>query len=647
MLGALSLPPPTGNSLIPRGALLPDAPTADVQPMSPMESLAMMFSDMRDSLFAIAENTLKSNELLETAILGTPEQRRDAGISAEDRDPAPEKKEEDEEEGPGFLSRLGNQTKGFFGTLLGKGVVTGLALLATYVFEDQIIEGMGKFFKYMKEDFIPMITKLGIEIKDWFGRTWNGVQKFFGFVKNLFNALNDYVMQFDINEDGTLNEEEFGLLKEDIKEKAVNLISDFIGSVFDALKISILGGLFLGTATKALLGNAAVKAVFSGGTVARGFGAVGMSGAFGIAALIAYGITATYSNASKALQKTLDDNEGAFDFSDFMANFIGGREEGGVMNAFNQAYSLGGTGALAGMAIGTAIFPGVGTIIGGLVGLAGGALVGATTGYAGSGKMKKMFDDFGTMIDMAATDASNFFSDLVSGFRSMFAGESFMKGFKERGEADVEGLTSDLAEAERKLNDIKQLHADNPKMATIPYNQKILQDAQADVDRLRALVAEAPAKAKQLKITQIDDELQKKIEKRDKLQEEVDSGNLMPGIDALSKGIPFETQIAGLNAEIATLSGELEVAKNAQSMDELISVQSPADFSNSQFVMDQIMMEKYKALGMEFEPNEKGGGYIIMDNKDQSNKVLQENNTYSERDPYPHLSHGYVSGITN
>ena len=33
----------------------------------------------------------------------------------------------------------------------------------------------------MKEDFIPMITKLGIEIKDWFGRTWNGVQKFFGF----------------------------------------------------------------------------------------------------------------------------------------------------------------------------------------------------------------------------------------------------------------------------------------------------------------------------------------------------------------------------------------------------------------------------------------------------------------------------------
>ena len=148
MLGALSLPPPTGNSLIPRGALLPDAPTADVQPMSPMDSLAMMFSDMRDSLFAIAENTLKSNELLETAILGTPEQRRDAGISAEDRDPAPEK-EEDEEEGPGFLSRLGNQTKGFFGTLLGKGVVTGLALLATYVFEDQIIEGMGTFFKYM------------------------------------------------------------------------------------------------------------------------------------------------------------------------------------------------------------------------------------------------------------------------------------------------------------------------------------------------------------------------------------------------------------------------------------------------------------------------------------------------------------------
>ena len=115
----------------------------------------------------------------------------------------------------------------------------------------------------------------------------------------------------------------------------------------------------------------------------------------------------------------------------------------------------------------------------------------------------------------------------------------------------------------------------------------------------------------------------------------------------MSKGIPFETQIAGLNAEIATLNGELEVAKNAQTMDDLIAVQSPATFDNSQFVMDQTMMEKYKALGMEFEPNEKGGGYIIMDNKDQSSKVLQENNTYSEHNPYPHLSHGYVSGIAN
>ena len=77
----------------------------------------------------------------ETAITGTPEQQRDAGISAEDRDPAPGR-EEDDEGGPGFLGRLAGRTKEFFGTTLGKGLVAGLALLGTYVFEDEIERGL-------------------------------------------------------------------------------------------------------------------------------------------------------------------------------------------------------------------------------------------------------------------------------------------------------------------------------------------------------------------------------------------------------------------------------------------------------------------------------------------------------------------------
>ena len=273
-LGALSLPATTGTgtNLIPRGALLPDAPTADVQPMSPMDSLSIMFSDMRDSLFAIAENTLRANELLETAVLGTPEQRRDADISAEDRDPSLDKPD-DEEEGPGFLTRLGRQTKGFFGTLLGKGVLAGLALLATYVFEDEIIKGVGNFMKFFKEDFGPMIKDLYEDVLSWWDKTWKGVTTFFAYVKSVFTAINDYVMQYDINEDGKIDESEFGALKEDLVEKTKTLIGNFFESVMLSLGGMLLSATFVWIASKAAY--AQLAPLFTGTATSAAAGAVG------------------------------------------------------------------------------------------------------------------------------------------------------------------------------------------------------------------------------------------------------------------------------------------------------------------------------------------------------------------------------------
>ena len=645
-LGALSLPATTGTgtNLIPRGALLPDAPTADVQPMSPMDSLSIMFSDMRDSLFAIAENTLRANELLETAVLGTPEQRRDADISAEDRDPAPGK-EEDEEEGPGFLTRLGNQTKGFFGTLLGKGVLAGLALLATYVFEDEIIKGVGNFMKFFKEDFGPMIKDLYEDVLSWWDKTWKGVTTFFAYVKSVFTAINDYVMQYDINEDGKIDESEFGALKEDLVEKTKTLIGDFFESVMLSLGGMLLSATFVGIASKAAY--ARLAPLFTGTATTAAAGAVGgpMAGlatALPIAGLILYGFSTTYTNISRALKKTLDDNKGQFDTSDFFANFLGGSEEGGVMNAFKQAFLVGGTFALAGMAIGLPFGP-LGILAGGLIGTAVGMAVGAFTGYIGSGVLKEKFQGFADMINESVDFVKNFYNDIVAGFKSLFSGGSFMEGFSARGDADVEGLTKKVEAAENYVKEIEKFQAENPKLAALPANVELLANAKADLEELKKKLDKAPAKAKALNLENINDELEKKIEKRDKLQAKVDKGNLMPGIDSVSQGVPYETQIKNLDSEINQLTIAKKSAESDMSLDEIIETSKPADFSNAQFVMDQTMMEKYKALGMEFEPNEKGGGYVIVDSSNSGNQNAKvDNNYYPDQKAYM-TNMGFVS----
>ena len=176
-------------------------------------------------------------------------------------------------------------------------------------------------------------------------------------------------------------------------------------------------------------------------------------------------------------------------------------------------------------------------------------------------------------------------------------------------------MTKDLSRAENFVSEIEAFHAANPKLAALPANQKILKDAQDEVNRIKALLVDAPVKAKQYNIDQIEDTLESKIEKRDKLQAKIDKGNLMPGIDSVSEGVPYETQVANLNAEIASLQVDLSKANSAQTLDDLIAVQEGANFKNSTMVFDDIMRKKYEELGMSFVPNTQGGGFLMVDNK--------------------------------
>ena len=95
----------------------------------------------------------------------------------------------------------------------------------------------------------------------------------------------------------------------------------------------------------------------------------------------------------------------------------------------------------------------------------------------------------------------------------------------------------------------------------------------------------------------------------------------MPGIDSISVGIPYETQIKSLDNEIKVLTVQKESADNAQTLEELLAVQEGANFNNAQMVFDNVMKEKYEGLGMTFKDNPQGGGFLVTGNKSQSDNV--------------------------
>ena len=137
MFGAEAFPKmTTGTDLVPvtSGSLATTGGSA-VQSMSPMDSIREMFIDMRDALERIAENTLETNELLRTAVLGTPAEQRAEAIASGETDPVPET----DQDSPTFLQRLQNVNpfSGGLGTF-GKLALAVAGLLGIKLFEDDL-----------------------------------------------------------------------------------------------------------------------------------------------------------------------------------------------------------------------------------------------------------------------------------------------------------------------------------------------------------------------------------------------------------------------------------------------------------------------------------------------------------------------------
>jgi len=414
MFGAEAFPKvSTGTDLVTSSsnAMMTTNSPGTLSRMSPMESVQELFVSMANSLQVIVENTTQTNELLK----GTDAQRRDASLDKTDTD----KDDDKGPSGPSFGDRLKslNPFKEGLGANLPTFILALGALLGLKLFGDELLPSIAGLLESISTG------KIGQRVKDALISFKEG----FTYVLDFFEGIGNYINQFDVDDEKGLSPEEFDNLKEDVKTRTVDLISGFMGSLFDALKVSILGSIFLGTAVKSLTNNPALKGIFGSG---KGFigprapvPGIGIAGGLGIAALIAYGVTTTYGNFQKSMKKTLEENGGEFGMGDFIANFLGGKNDGGVMNAFTKAFEVGGTGALAGMAIGAVGGP-PGMILGGLLGLATGALLGGVTGFLGSDKIKTMTDKFSNMISDTVDVLDGFFTGITESIRKAITGEA-------------------------------------------------------------------------------------------------------------------------------------------------------------------------------------------------------------------------------
>ena len=450
----------TGTDLVPVSSrmLTTTGGGSAVEPMSPMDSLRAVFDDMRYALELIAINTLETNRILLTGVLGTPAEQRDKAIASGETD-APPKPEDDP--GPSFLDRLKglNPFQGGIGTfgkvllavagllglkLFGPQIQGGLAGILQAIADNKLSEKIGQAAENLKTKGAELFT----ELQEGVSKLLEGISASIAFVKSIYTAINDYIMQFDTQGtvvydsatgqtittgDGKLDEEEFGFLKEDLKDKAINIISNFMGDLLLAFGGLLLGTTFITTAAKALLGNVAIQRIFGiGGSfigpLPAGAGLSPLLATAGIVSLLAYGVTATFKNFSDSLEETLKENNNEFEIKSFLSNFFGGNDEGGFMNALKQAFLVGGTGALVGLGakfalLGTAAGP-AGIIGGGLLGIAIGGIIGAISGSYGSDKIKAMMDKFSDAINETIDKIDLFFTDIFDNIRKFFTGEA-------------------------------------------------------------------------------------------------------------------------------------------------------------------------------------------------------------------------------
>ena len=395
----------TGTSLIVGSQKLADN-QQQATPMSPMDSLRAVFDDMRDTLESIKENTFQTVELLKTSVVGKSQQERDQDIIEGETDVEPPAKEQ----GPGLFAKIGetlsnlNPFKGGMGPLT-TFLLAGAALTALNLFGEKLDKPLGELVKSIKEGTIvedlkatvkdikeklePKIAEIKLKFEEFFDKTgtlFTGVSGIVTVVSDIIANIENYVDSFDTDGIEGLSKEEQTALWEDVRDQIGKAIWGLTGKLVTALTATLTFVTIAGVFSR-LAPAAAITAT------GAGVAGLGLFGAAAIAAIAAAGIYSLYNRIQFAMNDELDKTPVPDNIvdksSDFISKFLGGKDpEGGVVNAMDNAVTMGLVGAVIGGIAGSFFF-GIGAVPGAAIGFRIGTLMGAGFGFIGSNELKK------------------------------------------------------------------------------------------------------------------------------------------------------------------------------------------------------------------------------------------------------------------
>jgi len=611
---AISVPTiSTGTSLVVGSQKLANN-QQQATPMSAMDSVKELFLDMRDTLQQIAENTLATNELLR----GTPEQQRDKGIREGETDVPPPAKEK----GPGILASLGetlsnlNPFKDGMGPIA-KFLLACAALIGLKVFGEKLNEPLANLVKMFKEgtivdnikktikDIKEKLEPIILEMKQKFILFIEGVTKVKNLIVEAYQMVEDYVMQFDKDGDGKLDAAETDLLKKDV----VTRLSDAIGAVLGNIVTTLVQAFTIYTvgsiALKTLMGNALLR-----GAPALAVGAGGLTLGLGIAAMaavVAAGIWKLADNGITAYEDAVTDelgNQQDFNAKEFFTRLLVGKETGNkfadvMQNAYDKMLIGAGTGTVIGAVSGAGLFSlpgaGLGALIGGLTGIVTGALAayfGDEAIEQAAADLKKGFDE--SPVGMLLDGIIKMYNELIlQPFEFIFG------KFGVEGDSFLSRLGADYSK--KKVFSKEEMYGENVNP------DKVADKTTAELQAIREenlLLKKDLEKTKPIVI--FGNEFRP-------FADYLDTHEKRKVLDTLDT-VEDELKDRGVNLE----TGDIET--------------SEANFKNSTMILDQVMADKYKALGSKIMINPDGGGFMFAPNHakvNSENVNKQENHSYT------------------